>query len=757
MSTRDVGGKERWGTWEELVLACAVKRHGTKSWDFVAMEVQTRTSSPSRFLLSADDCRAKYRDLWRRFRNGKARKEDEGEEEGEGVEEGHEAGEEKERRIPWLEELRKIRVDELRREVERYDVSIVSLQHKLNKLKEDRERSVSEAENGQKDLDPVKEENREQLLRSEGEAADRKADGEKEAEGGTIKGIDPETKPSEPNQRNDESDRENRSFSESNSTEEKPQARAPEPEMTDGVQDRTADPAGEGTRGERPAGRPPSPSESYNGSSETIGKDPAGRQSLREGREADLGDVYSATKDATGGEIGGAGRSNAESKDGSGEVEDAKESSEELSSVRLSKKRRRKGLEKSSSGDDDERASDGVSTGDSPRMKRSRAVAGEVGRLAEPLDAVRSHRYGRVFERRLDSQDTMYYRSLIRKHVDLEAVSTRVEEGHYSSPLEFFRDLLLLFNNALVFYPKNSPESTAAGHLRDLVTRELMAPNKAQKAENMSDPSPSSDTKEQPRSGSNNPVSQPSKSGNSVAPVVVSRKRSTLSASQPEAAKQPNVETESVTREEPDGPGSREGKGGAENESKKRPLKGSRTNKSRASMMATKNAPNSSSHQNASQSSNHGRSLTASTTTASKGVLNVTVGEKAELPSKKRSAAAANFLNRMKRASGGPTTTTSAAMTSAGTNLLETLRESGGGNGGRGGDQRKGGRDGRKEPGSRQTGGRQNAPASAPPKRGVGRPPKKGVAGRQRAKEAEAQPAPPPPPPSRTVRKRARR
>lgn len=130
MSTHDVGGKEQWGTWEELVLACAVKRHGTKSWDFVAMEVQTRISSSSRFLLSADDCRAKYRDLWRRFRNGKARKEGEvegkgrEEEDEEGVEEEDEGGEE-ERRIPWLEELRKIRVDELRQEVERYDVSIV--------------------------------------------------------------------------------------------------------------------------------------------------------------------------------------------------------------------------------------------------------------------------------------------------------------------------------------------------------------------------------------------------------------------------------------------------------------------------------------------------------------------------------------------------------------------------------------------------------------------------------------------------------
>ncbi|KAI6677594.1 hypothetical protein NL676_038390 [Syzygium grande] len=37
--------------------------------------------------------------------------------------------------IPWLEELRKLRVAELQQEVQRYDVSILSLQLKVKKLK----------------------------------------------------------------------------------------------------------------------------------------------------------------------------------------------------------------------------------------------------------------------------------------------------------------------------------------------------------------------------------------------------------------------------------------------------------------------------------------------------------------------------------------------------------------------------------------------------------------------------------------------
>ncbi|CAK7339217.1 unnamed protein product [Dovyalis caffra] len=72
-----------WGTLEELLLASAVNRHGTDSWDSIAME---------------------FNDLKRRFgfttlRNDTA--------------------------SSLVDELRKLRVDELRREVHRRDASIV--------------------------------------------------------------------------------------------------------------------------------------------------------------------------------------------------------------------------------------------------------------------------------------------------------------------------------------------------------------------------------------------------------------------------------------------------------------------------------------------------------------------------------------------------------------------------------------------------------------------------------------------------------
>ena len=89
-----------WTTGEELLLTCAVERHGVRDWDSVAMELQSRSALYR--LLTARACETKYHDLKRRF---VAEKDD--------VD-----------AIPWLEELRRLRVAELKQEVLRYDLSI---------------------------------------------------------------------------------------------------------------------------------------------------------------------------------------------------------------------------------------------------------------------------------------------------------------------------------------------------------------------------------------------------------------------------------------------------------------------------------------------------------------------------------------------------------------------------------------------------------------------------------------------------------
>ncbi|KAF9588632.1 hypothetical protein IFM89_014094 [Coptis chinensis] len=112
-----------WGTWEELVLGGAVLRHGIFSWDAVAAELRSRTFCP--YYFSPEVCKAKYEDIQERY-SGCTFK----------------AGPRTTfdtcfslNSNAWFEELRKQRVAELKREIEKSEGSIGSLESKLESLK----------------------------------------------------------------------------------------------------------------------------------------------------------------------------------------------------------------------------------------------------------------------------------------------------------------------------------------------------------------------------------------------------------------------------------------------------------------------------------------------------------------------------------------------------------------------------------------------------------------------------------------------
>ncbi|CAL9245687.1 unnamed protein product [Arabidopsis halleri] len=348
--------KQVWGTWDELVLTCAVKRHAFSDWDSVAKEVQAR--SRSSLIVSAVNCRLKYQDLKRRFQDSV----DVGEENTEAAAaEEHEVGE-----IRWLEQLRSLRVAELRREVQRCDDSILSLQLKVKKLEEEKD----------------------------GDDGDNKPDLKKD-----------ETKPARLNRETTESDREdNRSMNESNST---------------ASVDKIAD-------------------------HDRLDEDKM-VQTDENSRNPDPDPVNKAA---------------------------APEEEERTVSKRS---------EMSNSGELDE---SGTSTGPGKRKGqkyRSGGGGGDIksaGDKSQPLidiiKLIRSHPRGSVFESRLRSQETKDYKRLIRQHLDIKTIEKKIEKGSYvSSSLSFYRDLKLLFTNAIVFFPTSSSESMAAQELRTLVSNEM--------------------------------------------------------------------------------------------------------------------------------------------------------------------------------------------------------------------------------------------------------------------------------------------
>ncbi|CAL0331414.1 unnamed protein product [Lupinus luteus] len=80
---------------------------------------------------------------------------------------------------------------------------------------------------------------------------------------------------------------------------------------------------------------------------------------------------------------------------------------------------------------------------------------------------------GSSFHHKHDSQKRGRYRKMIRQHMDLDTIRSRISNGTITSIVELFRDLHLLINNALVFYSKSTYQYKNAQLLRDMVKERL--------------------------------------------------------------------------------------------------------------------------------------------------------------------------------------------------------------------------------------------------------------------------------------------
>ncbi|KAL2483144.1 DNA-binding bromodomain-containing protein [Forsythia ovata] len=427
----------RWGTWEELLLAFAVNRYGTGRWESVASELQKRSSDPTLPVLTPQNCKQRYVDLKRRYLtqndtvNDKLLNDD-----------NVDGGDSRDS-VPLLEELRKLRVAELRREVQRYDLNIESLEFKMKRMEEEREGSLRSEKNSEENSDLEK--------KSEEKRKDDEVEPEEKAWQQSMAG--------EPVAGN-ESEKDHMSVNESNSTDldgEKVRTgeKESEPDRTGEFKkqsDRTGDareePVDLKAESDRTGEGKPVREESCNGSSDSIEKD-----SVREVK-------VERTSDSV-----GLVESEAESKGGGDEA--AKESSDVQSSASRSKKEEENDKIHRVSMSGDER-----DHGDQSGTVKHLLAASQP--LLDLLQSIRAHKSGSVFERRLQSQENSKYRNLIRQHIDLESIESRLKEGWYSgSSSKFFRDLLLLVNNALVFFKKNSSEFLAATELRQIISKEM--------------------------------------------------------------------------------------------------------------------------------------------------------------------------------------------------------------------------------------------------------------------------------------------
>ncbi|KAL6145317.1 hypothetical protein ACLB2K_056005 [Fragaria x ananassa] len=455
-----------WTTWEELLLACAVHRYGTQSWDSVAAQLRNRSSNLLH--LSPQTCKRKFHDLRLRFshHNDAARDGDDDEDAASP--------------IPWLGQLRQLRLDELRREVHRYDVSIVSLQLKVDRLKEVREKSDLVRSGGDQQIrdQPVVPEN----------VAGKKNSGE------------------------------GRSFDESNTID--PEREIPGTGVELAV--KAAEPV-EPAAGDVGAVEKSSNAvvveDSCNGSSDSVVKEAPAAGS----EKANSGEVRDSV---------------AESK----ETKECRSSSEVQSTASLSRKL-----------GPEVKPSEPVEPDQEDQSPAMNQVLVESQPLVEFLGMLRSQKAASFFERRLQSQDTPIYTNMIRQHIDFESVQTRLNAGWYSScKIKFFRDVLLICKNAVVFFGKRTAEYKAACELQLLVLKEM-----AHKDPNQ-DPSPKQETQTPSKDEILTPPAIPlkpaSESSESLLaksklsiPLTACRKRSSIKARASTSSLAPDIKKEQMT------------------------------------------------------------------------------------------------------------------------------------------------------------------------------------------------------------------
>lgn len=618
--TSAAAGGEIWGTWEELLLACAVRKHGTASWDSVAMEMLSRCPPAAADSLTPAGCRLRYRLLHRRFTAAAAVN---------GDEELDAASAD-----CCVEELRKLRVAELRREVERYDLSIGSLQSRVERLKEERARSISGEANPvpavKEDVEEEPAVGRKESLEEEGDDA---GGGEEDRVSGGESG---------------------RSCKESNSSDLK--------------RPRPARDAGDGDAAAR---------------REDEGAGDAARESSAVKREQVSGESVVGSKDTV------------------AAADTEKESSDVQSSASPSRRRERE------IGDGED--ADVASAPPPPAPAAAVLPAAEAEALRAFLESVRTSKPGSVFERRLESQDDAKYRCTIRRHVDLETVRSRLDggSGSYASATEFYRDLLLLCANALVFYPRGSPERSAAARTRALVAKHMSKDQPGPSGKAVAGPAASKKAKAEADVGS---------LLEKTAPIIVCRKRSSIA----KAAAAATAKEERSEKAESDKEGEKQqeavGKRKAAAAAKDRAAWGPRTNKTRGGPAVRKASAQS--HKGASAAADNGSDSDAPPEEAKKQPAADKKGGGGGGVAKKRNAV--NFLNRMKQGGSAPSTER--------VSLLETLKLSAAA------EQKKAGKGEGKEPA-----GGSGSKKATPGRRNVGRPPKRAA-------------APPSPPPSKRAK-----
>ncbi|XP_075664123.1 uncharacterized protein LOC142633757 isoform X1 [Castanea sativa] len=357
---------EKWGTWEELLLGGAILRHGTRDWDVVAAELRARNQS-SPYIFTPELCKAKHEDLQQRYSGCTA----------------------------WFNELRKKRMEDLRRALELSEDSIGSLESKLESLKAEKWDDCHVGYGSSRTESPVP------FQKSGVESS-----GKEISKDGLSAG----------------------SFTQETHTNWSAEFQIPGVMPTEEVETRPE--TSESSEQEKVSGIKKLAETLYGGRGGGVRK----RRGKRKRKEC--------SRDVNEVSVG---------------------ESEFLCLADVLTPSRCKENSISNSGE---------VAGSSGADNRSLGKDG-IDVLMEIYNSLLENKSASVFRRRLDSQKRGRYKKMIRRHMDFDTIRSRIASHSITSVLELFRDLLLLTNNSLIFYSKNTREYKSAQLLRDLISQKL--------------------------------------------------------------------------------------------------------------------------------------------------------------------------------------------------------------------------------------------------------------------------------------------
>jgi len=96
-----------------------------------------------------------------------------------------------------------------------------------------------------------------------------------------------------------------------------------------------------------------------------------------------------------------------------------------------------------------------------------------IAPLMKVWRAISQHRFASVFKNPVSLEEAPDYDDIIKRRMDLSTIKKRLEEGITTTSMEFHRDLILMFQNAMIYNPKDSDVYMMAVTLKKFAAKEM--------------------------------------------------------------------------------------------------------------------------------------------------------------------------------------------------------------------------------------------------------------------------------------------